>query len=344
MPTAGVRTVRATRRARRGFTLVEMIVALAIGAVAAGATALSLSNMARSRDGARARSESFDRAQRAADRIATDVLGVVRDHDPYFTRLQIVNGERNGAPSDELLLLTTLSRPTPVALLQAEADFAEVQYRLVHEGDAMSGSQSESEKEPVLWRRVDSTPDDVQEGGGIATPFVPGVVALSIEAGDAQSWYDEWDSDFDGLPHLIRITVTARDDRERSTRTYRRTVAIDRVPLTGGSVVDAEESTEEAAPAGTGGEGGTGGTTPATGTGGGGGGTGGGRTGGGGGGGGGQGGGGRPGGGGGGAGQGGGGGGVPGTGGGGGGGVGGGGGGGGAPRGGQGGGGAGGPR
>ena len=43
--------------------------------------------------------------------------------------------------------------------------------------------------------------------------LVEGIVGLSIEAYDGNEWYHEWDSDYDGLPLAVRLTVIASGHR-----------------------------------------------------------------------------------------------------------------------------------
>jgi type II secretion system protein J len=240
-------------RARRtpAFTLVELIVALTLTAVAAGSVALVLSNASRTRDGARGRIEAFTRAELAANLIATDATNSLRDSDLYFTRVVVKNSSTAGGASqsgdhDELLLMTHIVRPTRSTDEQPESDEAEVQYRVIDTSTAPDGRKTTGPAQnPLerLWRRVDAGPDDVQEAGGVASPVVDGIIGLSLQASDGESWYDEWDSDYDGLPHALRVTVTARDDAGRYQKFARRTIAFDRPPLVGTSV--SEESAEQ---------------------------------------------------------------------------------------------------
>ena len=71
----------------------------------------------------------------------------------------------------------------------------------------------EDELGSVLWQRRDAVPDEFPRGGGIATPRVEGVISLGIEAYDGNTWYDQWDSDIDGLPWALRVTVMASGHR-----------------------------------------------------------------------------------------------------------------------------------
>ena len=104
--------------------------------------------------------------------------------------------------------------------------------------------------------------------------------ARSVEASDGSEWFGAWNSDSDGLPHLVRVTVTARSDDGTGVATFRRVVAVDRVPIP--PVPMEEESGSGGQPSGDqSGTGGSTGTNPGTAPTGGGGNTGGGNTGGG---------------------------------------------------------------
>jgi prepilin-type N-terminal cleavage/methylation domain-containing protein len=272
-------------RARGGFSLIELIVSAVVLAMLAGATAISISRSIRSRDDTAARREAFARAEQATSRIAMDVASVVRDSDLYFTRLLISDsGDSVEFSADEMLLLSRSLRPVRGQRDPAdpyEAGTREVQWRV--EAAVSRPLPDGVARDPglTLWRRVDPTPDGALDAGGVASPIADGVLSLSIEAAEVTSegetWFASWDSDYDGIPHAVRIVVTAASDLDpRKTATVRRVVAIDRLTPPIASPVEEPSETEGTGTGGTG----TGGTgTGGTGTGGGG--TGGGGTGGG---------------------------------------------------------------
>lgn len=209
---------------RPAFSLVELIVGGVIAALVASATASSLSMLLKSRTTSASRQQAFARADAAASRIASDAASLVRDPVLAMARLRVLDQGGDANPHDELLFLTRSIRPIRSSEEGAEGGEYEVQYRV--EGNAFGPRSNES-----LWRRIDHAFDDNQEGGGIASPIVPSVSSLSIEAYDGESWFPTWDSDSDGYPHALRVIVRATSDDASVFATARRVVALDRTPL-----------------------------------------------------------------------------------------------------------------
>lgn len=236
----------------RAFTLVELVVGIVIVALLAAAAATSISQLVRARSAAVAHRQAFSRASDAAARIALDLGAVTRDMSLSTCKVQVSSYGNPQQPRDELLLLIRSTRPVRgLSEITGAAEGAdqEVQYRV--KDDAGN---------PTLWRRADVALDGIVDGGGIASPVITGVQTLSLETYDGSSWKEAWDSDSDGMPHAVRVVVTAESDDHKSSATARRVVAIDRVPLAPRS----EESTSNTSgssggSSGTSGTGGTGG-------------------------------------------------------------------------------------
>ena len=216
-------------RRPRGFTLLEMIIAGAMAALILGAVTLSLSQLGRAREVGVARLESSLRARAALDAIRRDVASVVRDADLFNCRVLVSSGTVStpaGAfDRDELLLFSTRLAPVRENAYGGEGIEYETHYRV-----------EEDRGGAVLWQRRDFMPDEWPDAGGVAVPLVEGVVALRVEAYDGIAWYDDWDSDLDGLPWALRVTVTALPERTdlrtgdlRHLITLRTLIAIDRI-------------------------------------------------------------------------------------------------------------------
>ena len=223
---------------RRGFTLAELIVASIILTLVVGTTTVCVAQSMRSRDSAQAAGDAFSRAQLAAERIALDAVQSLRDTNLLSTRVAIIRGGPAGKTAQGLLLFTHQSRPARTGVDAPESDEYEVQFRL--EPATVSGGESPGTRY-TLWRRCDAVPDDVPDGGGVAAPVVDGITSLVLEAYNGVEWVSDWDSDADGYPHAVRITVTASDDTGRRLATARRVVALDRTP----KPVSEEEAIDE---------------------------------------------------------------------------------------------------
>jgi type II secretory pathway pseudopilin PulG len=216
--------------ARRAFTLVELIVAGTIAAMVLTAVTFSLSQLGKARNIARDRAEAFQRATTALEAVRRDVSATMRAEDLFDARFLLATTEassRNGGHErSDLLLFATSMRSMRTVEYQGEGREYESHFRI--EDDELGSA---------LWHRRDNVPDEVPDGGGLATPIADGVVGLLVEASSGDdSWRTDWDSDVDGIPKLVRISVTATGaavgtDETTITPevTLRTVVAIDRV-------------------------------------------------------------------------------------------------------------------
>lgn len=216
---------------RRGFTLVEVIIATLIAAFVLGSLATSIGQLARARDTSKLRLDAHLRADRALSEIRRHVASVVRHEDLHWTRLYIRDGMYRVSPTeefdrDEMLIFSNDLRAVHDMEFQGEGMQHEVQYRV-----------ETGEYGAALWQRRDPVPDESPFGGGIATPMVSGIIGLMFEAYDGIEWRRRWDSDEFGLPYAVRITVVASGNRngedlyEAPRAVLRTVVAIDRVPV-----------------------------------------------------------------------------------------------------------------
>lgn len=231
------------RQLRPGFTLIELLVGSIIGALVAGGAASAVSQVLKVRNTATGRAQATSRATASIERMSADILSAIRDSDLTFCRISITDGGDGPAARDSLLILSRSSRPLRGIDGIPEGNEFEVQYRLgplVGEGEA-------------LWRRCDPAFDEVQDGGGVAAAIAEKVRAMSVTATDGTQWFTKWDSDTEGMPHGVRIEVTATDDSGKFTATRRAIVAIDRVPIPPAEDESTDDTDTESADGATGG-------------------------------------------------------------------------------------------
>lgn len=204
----------------RGFTLIELVVAGVIMAIIGSATTAVIANFARVKTRSADRQQAYSRAEAVAAAFEQDALAVVRDSDLTVGRVQVIDGGSQAVPNDSVLLIVrTLRRVRGIEGSPEGGDF-EVQYKI----DSNPATRG-------LWRRMDPALDDAQDAGGVATLLAGNPISLSVQAYDGENWFDAWDSDSDGFPHALRLSVTVASDDGIAAATSIRTVAIDRVPL-----------------------------------------------------------------------------------------------------------------
>lgn len=223
------RPVRSRAHARRGFTLVELMIAGLIAAFIAGSVAVSMSQLGRARDVSKRRFDAYLRADAALHAIRKEVASVLRSDDLFYTRLLLIDetlraGRNETFDRDEILLFNTRVKPLRNIDFNGEGFEYETQFRVM-----------DDDYGPVLWRRSDPMPDEFPLAGGIAEPMVEGILSLMMQAYDGDQWHDEWDSDILGLPRAISVAVLASghrgpDDIYEAPRAVLRTIiSIDRV-------------------------------------------------------------------------------------------------------------------
>ena len=253
--------------AKRGFTIIELVVAIIIAAIISGAVASSLSQLSRARDVSRIRMTASRRATDALESIRRDVQSTLRSDDLFETRLrlapEVARSSIGEVDRDQLLLFATRLRPIRSIDYSGEGSEYETQYRIEEDRDGAA-----------LWRRRDAVPDEFEDAGGIAQSVGDGVIGVRFEAFDGQSWVQDWDSDVDGLPISIRATVTACGVRPsedafadpRSFAVMRTEIPIDRVvkPKLDEATLLAQAEAEAAAQAAAGGGGAANGASDTT--------------------------------------------------------------------------------
>jgi len=194
------------RRDLRAFTLAELLIAATIAVVIAAVITTSLGQFGRAREVCKLRMDAHVRALGAMETVRKELQSMLRSDDLFHCRVLIVDDHTAtvaDAPGlevdrDELLVYNTRLRT--VRETEYNGDGQEFETHLRIEDDDLGSA---------LWMRVDSQPDQYERGGGSTVPLMDGVVSLRFEAYDGSAWRDDWDSDLDGLPWALRVTVSA---------------------------------------------------------------------------------------------------------------------------------------
>ena len=212
---------------RRGFTMIEFLLA---GVLLAGillAMGVAIQQVAKSRNSTRGRIDAHLRADSAIRMVRRDLISLLRRDDLYYTRVLLESSTATidgfEVDRDEIIIFNNRLQATRNIRYNGDGLEFETQYRI-----------EDDELGPVLWQRRDAMPDAYPRGGGIITPVVEGIVGIQIEAWNGMTWFDQWDSDEDGLPWAFRLTVTAsgaapgQSAGDHPTAVLRTVVPIDR--------------------------------------------------------------------------------------------------------------------
>lgn len=215
---------------RRGFTIVELMLAGVIAAMVLGALTISMSQIIQSKNISHERLDAHVRADLALRNLRRDLISTLRRDDLFFTRLLIKDDALNTPVGeldrDQLLVFNHRLRASREIDYNGEGVEYETAYRIDND-----------EWGPVLWQRRDALPDQYPNAGGVVSPIAEGVVSLSLEAWDGDQWLEDWDSDFDGLPQAIRVTIQASghlagtSEFDAPIATLRTIVPLDRTPI-----------------------------------------------------------------------------------------------------------------
>jgi prepilin-type N-terminal cleavage/methylation domain-containing protein len=199
-----------------GFTLIELVVSAALMSMILGSAYLCLRSGIASQKLIDTRAEIFQNARVAMALISSDLrCARTLSKDFEFVGIHRTLGE---VDADNLDFATSYSPRRP-----AEGDFCETSYFL--QKDPESGQFQ-------LWRRRDSTPDDLPLEGGEREEIARGLTGLRFEYYDGFEWFDDWgDPDgrrkrensflehpnLFGMPEAVRITLWF-DSNPRSVR------------------------------------------------------------------------------------------------------------------------------
>ena len=229
---------------RRGFTLIELMVAGMMATIVLGGITLSLAQLGSAKAISRQRLEAFSRCDVAIRTIRKDIITTLRRGDLFYTRLLVSDYTSRFQGEifdfDELLVFDGTLRANKEIDFNGEGIEYETQFR-IEPNDVSS----------ALWKRRDAILDDNPIGGGMATPVSDGIISLQLEAFDGLSWYPEWDSDELGIPHAIRITVSSTGmnyigEMDAPIVTLRTIVPLDRYQSPDDKLVLIAEEEEEA--------------------------------------------------------------------------------------------------
>ena len=203
---------------RRGFTLIEVMIAASILAVMGAMVFGSFQRAYRQKEEVQAEDERVGQARTALDRIAADLsvafLSEHYDHKRFPQRPTLFKGEDHS--HEDILLFTALSgeRFEPDA---KASDQHAVRYALDRDREAGGRFQS-------LYRRTHPLIDEELERRGYKQVLCENVKSFELQYWDTtkHEWVDEWDTtrpERSGvLPERVRIELVVVDSEGKDRK------------------------------------------------------------------------------------------------------------------------------
>lgn len=187
---------RSFSSAERGFTLVEVLVAISILAILLTSVYGIFSSVSLARERLDADSAEYHRARVLFDRLGRELRGVYfrgRDRNLVFAGTSADDG------TVELELTTSAVSP----LSQTGTGIAKVRYLLVKDQEDVAAGR-------VLMRSEHPVLEQVDEKAAGMMRLVPGIEAMTLRFYSNGQWQTEWDGGTAGLPDLVEIALQLR--------------------------------------------------------------------------------------------------------------------------------------
>lgn len=185
-------------RTARGFTLVEMVIALAATGLILGAAYATLFSGLDAYRYSAYRSETYSVLQRALDKIFEDLTAahLSASSGQFVIEDDSIETEKYGEiPLDRLRFQAIVSRLNWEA--KPQEDLAEIEYFIDNDSET-----------PARWlvRRIQSPTDSDLSAGGSIHLTGPKILGIDIQAHNGSEWVTEWDST-DSYPEQVMIKL-----------------------------------------------------------------------------------------------------------------------------------------
>jgi general secretion pathway protein J len=187
---------------KKGFTLIEIVVASVLGALIAVTAVAALRGVTVSREKLNRISNASAEIRYAANMIRTDLENVYRDRSASRMKLVGMTDENLSIAASRVTFYAVSSAKARPQL--PEGDVYEIEYFV------MSGTS-----QTALCRRVWPNPDENTEPAGVVTTVAQDLLNFEVRYYDGQNWQWEW-PEGQNLPEMVevRLAVKGEDNKE----------------------------------------------------------------------------------------------------------------------------------
>lgn len=185
----------------KGFTLVEVLVAISILAILMTSVYGIFSSVSLARDRLEADSAEYHRARVLFDRLGRELRGTY--FQPSDKNLAFI-----GSSTDDGTLELELTTSAVSPLSQMGSGIARVHYLLVEDREAAA-------KSLVLMRSEYPVHEPIDEETAGMMRLIPGIEAMALRFYSNGQWQEAWDGRTAGLPELVEIALQLRSAGEK---------------------------------------------------------------------------------------------------------------------------------
>lgn len=194
---------RSRSKRAKGFTLVEVLVAISIFAIAISSIYGIFTSISATKDKLDQNSETYHQARVVLDRIGREIHGI---YVPEIDDANILKGGFNKQGQVFFELSTTAT----VSLNIDGIGFVSVRYELVADQESENGSYDIMRTEKPLLGSMSLR-------GFPAMRMATGIKNLRIRYFSENTWQDQWDAKLQGLPDMLEVLLTAYDKNGEET-------------------------------------------------------------------------------------------------------------------------------
>lgn len=218
--------VCAARSKTKGFTLIEVLVSIAIFATLSVAAYQVVNQVQRSNEVSTERSARLNALQRSL---------VILDNDfrQMAQRQFRTNGEE--ASSKLILMQEYLLDSDTIGVMFTRLGWHNPQQQFPRGEVTKVGYRIKEETLERVWWRYPDTPTGQE---GVVTPLLEGIEAFNLEFYNGSSWLKEWQTDR-ALPKAVKLKLTLKDYGE-----------VERIYLTPSGTINTSDSSDSSSSSG----------------------------------------------------------------------------------------------